>query len=216
MKRFFLCLSFLLLIHGFAQAQFSVGLNATYHTFFGKMSDFPTGDVDDFPAMIGGELRGMYGLGYKTAMKLGLMYRTTGENTYMYKSPATVTDMGADLKAYYYLLGSFNASNAALYTFAGVSGHSFKMTWQRDHIESSVPPSDQVYFDDKNVLRLHGNLGLGVEFALGSVYWFTEGQVAFLMNHFVNGTTIKTVPQRDFWSVSMGIRLPFGALSPPW
>lgn len=215
MKRFILFFSFLFFALA-AQAQFSVGLNGTYHSFFGDDSTFSTGDISIFPEMYGGELRGMYGLGYKTAIKVGLMYRTNGENKYTYQTPATATDIGLDAKAYYYLLGAFNATNAGLYGFAGFSGHYFTLSWNRDHVDSVVPLSDQVYFNDLDVLRIHGNVGLGGEVALGPVYLFGEGQVAFLMNHYVNGTTIFSIPQRDFWSASIGVRLPFGAMSPPW
>lgn len=216
MKRSLFILVFSIIAPLSLQAQFSVGLNGTYHTFFGDQSNFPTGDVATFPEMIGGELRGMYGLGYKSAIKLGLMYRTNGENPYMYDTPATATDIGADFKAYYYLLGNYNVSNAGLYAFAGASGHMFSFKWNQDYVTERVPLSDQVYFEDLNVLRVHANLGLGAEVAVGPVYLFGEGQVALLMNHYVNGTTIKAIPQRDFWSVSFGFRVPFGAMSEPW
>lgn len=215
MKRNLLLLISLFFLSVSVQAQFSAGLNATYHVFYGSDSVFATENIGDFPEMYGGELRGTYGINYKMALKAGLMYRTNGTNNYRYGMPATATDIGLDLKLHYYFLGDYNASNGGVYGIAGVSGHLFNFNWDRERVET-INASDLVYFDDLSVLRVHGNLGLGMEAAIGPTYLFVEGQWAFLMNHFVNGTTIYSIPQRDFWSVSLGVRVPFGAMSEGW
>ncbi|MEM6297545.1 MAG: outer membrane beta-barrel protein [Bacteroidota bacterium] len=240
MKRLFTSFIFFLILTPFvATAQFSVGFNATYQQFFGDGSTFALGEVDDLPPLYGGELRGSYGVGVKTAIKVGIMYRTSQKERFQYDIPAQMTDLSGDIKVQQYLLGDYN-STSGLYVFAGVSGNRLKVDWDEEaffsgssfedrELESlatlvnrrlglkTVSTSDSVFFVDQVSKRWHLNVGMGAEAMIGDrTFLFIEGQYVPMVKHMVDDTTIKEVPQQDFFSFSFGIRFAFGEVKRPW
>ncbi|TAF33132.1 MAG: hypothetical protein EAZ57_06835 [Cytophagales bacterium] len=192
-----------------ARAQGSLSLHGTYQEFYNitPLSAFPYGEVSDYPRQLGGGLRYNIGLNFKTSMSIGANFVYHGSKAFHYNDAKAKNYMGyLDLQFNHYLAGAYNRKGG-FYAFGGLTAGQYWIVW--DKFPREIPEQGN-YFYNRHALFVNASAGLGTEVYISNFYLFADGSINTNLNHYVDGTTIKEMPMRNFWTVKAGIRLPFG------
>ncbi len=190
-------------------AQGSLSLHGTYQEFydFRPVGNFPYGDVSDYPRQLGGGVRYNIGLNFKTSMSIGANFVYHGSKAFVYNDAKAKNYMGyLDLQFNHYLAGAYNR-RGGFYAFGGLTAGHYWIIW--DKFPREIPEQSNYFYNRKN-LFVNASVGVGTEVYVSAFYLFADGSLNTNLNHFVDGTTIKELPMRQFWTAKAGIRIPFG------